>query len=198
VAKAAGIVLAAGAASRFGAPKLALPFGGSTVIGSVVSALSEAGVAPVVVVVGEHSAEVEAALSGSDVTIAVNDDPGRGMLSSIQVGLGALPERTERFVLALGDQPRVRAADIVHLLQTQRDSGRGIVLPTYGGKRGHPVLFDARYRREILALPADRTLREVVHGHADDLLDVELTSDAVVRDIDTQEDYRDELRRAGH
>jgi molybdenum cofactor cytidylyltransferase len=197
VAEAAGIVLAAGAGRRFGGPKLALPFGGSTVIGSVVSALRGAGVAPIVVVIAPHSAEVEAALAGLDTVIAVNEDPDRGMVSSIQAGLRALPESAPRFLVALGDQPRLRSEDIGRLLSVQRESGKSIALPTHGGKRGHPVLFEGRYRAEILALGDEGTLRDVVHAHSDDLVEVELPSDAVIRDIDTQEDYRDELRRAG-
>ena len=197
MAEAAGLVLAAGAGRRFGGPKLALSFAGSTVIGSVVAALREAGVAPIVVVIGPHSVDVAAALAGLDTVIAVNEDPDRGMVSSIQAGLRALPESAPSFLVALGDQPRLRSEDIGRLLSAHRESGKTIALPTHAGKRGHPVLFDARCRAEILALGDEGTLRDVVHAHPDDLVEVELPSDAVIRDIDTQEDYQDELRRAG-
>lgn len=193
--RAAAVVLAAGQARRFGAPKLAMPFGDSTIIGSAVSAFVDAGVDPIIVVCGGNARDVERALSGHSVRFVQNLDPNRGMLSSVQVGVAALPEEIDSFLVALGDQPRVRAEHIRHLLHEHRAGGRGITVPTHGGKRGHPVVFDRRYREEILALDTSRTLRDLVHAHADDIAEVELPSDAVTRDIDTESDYQDERRR---
>ncbi len=191
----AAVVLAAGESSRFGGPKLVMPFGRATIIGCVVSALEEANIAPIVVVTSANSQEVTEALADHAVIIAPNPDPSRGMLSSLQVGLAVLPS-TASFFIALGDQPRIKAEDIKRLLNEQESAGKGIALPTYAGKRGHPVLFHARYREEILSLPATATLREVVHAHADDIAEVAFSSDAFIRDIDTREQYEDELRRA--
>jgi molybdenum cofactor cytidylyltransferase len=117
------------------------------------------------------------------------------MLSSVQAGVEALPEEAENFLIALGDQPRVRAEHICRLLHEHEVSGRGIAIPTYGDKRGHPVLFERRYRDQILHMDASRTLRDVIHAHNDDVVEVEMPSDAVIRDIDTESDYHDELRR---
>jgi acyl-CoA thioesterase len=195
-ARCGAIVLAAGEARRFGAQKLLMPFGETTVLGAVVTALAAAGAAPIVVVVGTGEAGVAEALDGMPATLVRNPDPTRGMVSSVRVGAEALPAGIDCFLLALGDQPRVQPADIARLLQAQRETGKGIVLPTYRGKRGHPLLFRGHYRGEILALTDDQTLRDVVHGHADDLLEVPCESDACVRDIDTREDYAEEVRRA--
>jgi len=173
-----------------------MPFGGSTIIECVISALAGAGAAPIVVVTGPGSEEVAAALEDHDVQVAINPDPGAGMASSVKVGVAALAEDAQRFIIALGDQPRIRADAIQHLLDEQQSSGRGIAIPTHQGKRGHPVAFDGRYRAEILALEEDQTLRHVVHAHPDDIVEVEFSSDAFVRDIDTGEQYEDELRRS--
>jgi molybdenum cofactor cytidylyltransferase len=194
--RAAAVVLAAGEARRFGGPKLVMPFGGSTIIECVISALAGAGAAPIVVVTGPGSEEVAAALEEYDVQVAINPDPAAGMASSVQVGVAALPEQSQRFIIALGDQPRIRAEDIQHLLDEQQSSGKGIAIPTHGGKRGHPVAFEGRHRAEILALGEDQTLRDVVHARPDDIVEVEFPSDAFVRDIDTREQYEDELRRS--
>ncbi len=194
----AAVVLAAGEASRFGGPKLVMPFACSTIIGCVVSALEEAGVSPIVVVAAAGSQDLVKALTGHTVQLIYNPDPARGMLSSLQVGLAALPIGLARVLVALGDQPRIGAADIKRLLDEQKITGKGIVLPTHEGKRGHPVLFHARYRDEIMSLPVTKTLREVVHAHADDIAEVAFPSDAFIRDIDTREQYEDELRRAQH
>jgi molybdenum cofactor cytidylyltransferase len=192
----AAVVLAAGEARRFGGAKLAMPFGDSTVIGCVVRALAGAGLEPIIVVVGANRAEIGTALAGTSVQIVENPDPGRGMLSSVQIGVAAVPQEASKFVLALSDQPRICAADVTHLLAEQQRSGKGIALPVHAGKRGHPIVFDARYRRDILSLGPEATLRDVIHGHIGDAVEVEFASDAFVRDIDTQEQYQDERRKA--
>ena len=190
----AAVVLAAGEARRFGSQKLVMPFGDATVIGSVVAALQEAGVAPIVVVTGPDD-EVLAALRGTTVCTVRNPDPARGMLSSIQIGVSALPGDVARFLIALGDQPRLRPADLVKLLLAHQEGGKGTALPLVGGKRGHPVVFAGRYRDVILSLAGAQTLRDLIHSHRADCLEVECDSDAFVRDIDTREQYQDELRR---
>jgi molybdenum cofactor cytidylyltransferase len=190
------IVLAAGEARRFGSPKLLMPFGDSTVLGSVITALATAGVAPIVVVAGAGAAAIEVSVKEGPAEVIRNPDPSRGMISSIRVGVAALPKRLNRFLVALGDQPRIRAEDVSGLLSEHRRSGKGIALPTYKAKRGHPVLFHSSYRQAILALTDDQTLRDLIHAHADDCLEVAYDSDAYVRDIDTQEQYEDELRRS--
>lgn len=198
----AGVVLAAGDARRFGGPKLTMPFGSSTVLGCVVAALTGASVSPIIVVAGGNRPEIEAALSGSQARTITNPDPTRGMLSSVQVGVAALPQATlapqdvARFLIALADQPRITADGVRQLLDAHRGSGKGIALPTHKGKRGHPVVFTARYRDEVLALDTDAALRDVIHRHLDDIAEIEFTSDAFVRDIDTQEQYEDERCKA--
>ncbi|MFB3882766.1 MAG: NTP transferase domain-containing protein [Armatimonadota bacterium] len=192
----AAVVLAAGEARRFGGPKLLMPFGDSTVIGCVTSALAGAGVEPIIVAVGANRAEIEGALVCASVQLVENPDPSRGMLSSIQVGVAALPRSASRFLIALADQPRVTAEEIRQLIADMTRAGRGIARPIHRGKRGHPVLLASRYRDEILALPPEATLRDVIHRHLDDVVEVDVASDAVVRDIDTREEYEDERQRA--
>jgi molybdenum cofactor cytidylyltransferase len=173
-----------------------MPFGDSTIIGCVARTLAAAGLDPIVAVAGANRSEIEAALSDTPARIVANPRPDRGMLSSIQIGLAALPAAVGRFVIALGDQPRISAADVTQLLEAQIRSGKGILLPTHRGKRGHPILFDARYRVEIMALRDTQTLRDVVHAHADDIAEVGFASDAFLCDIDTREQYEDERRHA--
>jgi len=189
------VVLAAGEARRFGAPKLLMPFGDSTVLGSVVEALGSAGVRPIVVVVGKNDAAIRESLGDSDVHIVRNPDPAAGMVSSIRVGVERLPGSLDRFLVALGDQPRIRAECISQLVQEQIRSGKGIAIPMYQGRRGHPVVFSHSYRREIVAVTDQQTLRDLIEAHCDDILEVKCGSDAYVRDIDTREEYENELRR---
>jgi molybdenum cofactor cytidylyltransferase len=194
-ASCAAVVLAAGEARRFGTQKLLMPFGDSTVVGAVVAALAAAGAAPIIVVVGRDAEETKAAVDDC-AQVVRNPDPSRGMLSSIQTGVAALPAGVGRFLIALGDQPRLRPADVIALLAAQQESGRGLAIPVHEGRRGHPIVASGIYRRAILELDAHQTLRDLVRARHYDCVEVVCDSDAVVRDIDTQEQYQDELRRA--
>jgi molybdenum cofactor cytidylyltransferase len=173
-----------------------MPFRDSTIVGCVVAALETAGLDPIIVVAGTHAPPIAEALVATPARVLRNPQPALGMLSSVRIGVGALPTEIDRFLLALADQPRISPEHIRHLLQAHRASGKGIALPTYRGKRGHPVVFDRRYRPSILALDDTHTLRDVIHADPDDIIEVESASDAVIRDIDTREHYRDELRRS--
>ena len=192
----AAVVLAAGDARRFGAPKLLMPFGDSTIVGCVVAALEAAGIDPIIVVAGSQAPAIAEALAATPARVVRNPQPALGMLSSVRIGVGALPAESDRFLLALADQPRISPGEIRHLLEEHRASGKGIAIPTYQGKRGHPVAFDCRCRRDLLALDDTHTLRDLIHSHPDDIAEIETASDAVLRDIDTREQYRDELRRS--
>jgi molybdenum cofactor cytidylyltransferase len=189
------VVLAAGEAKRFGAPKLLMPFGRSTVLGSIVRKLSAIDARPIVVVAGANAPEISEALKRTRARVVRNTDLSAGMISSVRVGVEALPESLKRFMIVLGDQPRVRPRDLIDVLAEQVGRPKGIAIPVYKGKRGHPVSFHMRYRSEILALSDQQTLRGLIEAHNDDVLEVEVRSDACVSDIDTREDYERELRR---
>jgi len=193
--RAGAVVLAAGEAQRFGAPKLLMRFGESTVVGCVVAALQKAELSPIVVVAGSHHPRIAEALRDTAARVLRNPAPGRGMISSVRVGAEALPADLDGLVIALGDQPRVNADVILRILRVLRTSGKGIAIPVCRGKRGHPVALAARYRLDIIALGDHETLRDLIHAHRDDLVEVACTSDAVVQDIDTRDEYEEQLRR---
>lgn len=183
------VVLAAGGSRRMGAQKMLLPFGDTTIVESVVRAALDASLQGVVVVLGADDARVRETLGPYPVTFAVNADWQRGMLSSVQTGFEALPEKAAAVVVMLGDQPFVKAETVDELVARHRETRKGIVLPVHGGRRGHPVLIDKKYGAEIVALGPEATLREVVQAHAADVLEVEIDDPDILRDIDTPEDY---------
>jgi len=183
------VVLAAGRSRRMGTQKLLLPFGGITIVESVVGAALEASLQGVVVVLGADEARVREKLDPYPVTFAVNEDWERGMFSSVRAGFEALPEKATAAVVMLGDQPFVKPETIDELVARHRETRRGIVLPAHDGQRGHPVLIDTKFKGEILALGPEAILRDIVRGHADEVLEVEIDDPDVLRDIDTPEDY---------
>ena len=189
------IVLAAGESKRMGALKQILPFGKSTVIETIITSLLKSSVDRVMVVAGYKASDVREVLKESEVEIRVNENYKKGMLSSIKCGVSAFPQDAEAFLICLCDQPGIRPENIDVLIDSYRKSGKGIIIPTYKGKRGHPVIFDRKYIDEILGLnEEDGELREVVWKNSKDILEVEIKNSAVVEDMDYMEDYKELVR----
>jgi molybdenum cofactor cytidylyltransferase len=149
----------------------------------------------VLVVLGHRQAEIAAELADNGVTLVENPRYAEGMLSSVRAGISAAPPDAEWLVLALGDQPSLRPETVTRLLAAAREGPETIVVPSYGGRRGHPLVFHARYRAEILALAGDRGLKELLQRHPTAIRHVLFEDEAVLADMDTPEDYRRELKR---
>jgi len=136
--KLAGLVLAAGAGIRFGQPKALVPFGGEPLVSRALHMLSEAGCAPVVVVIGAAAEKVLAAVDLPHVV--VNPDWAQGMGSSLACGLAALPLEVDAVVVALADQPLVGKDSVVRLAAAGRH-GAVAAVATYDGQPRNPVLL---------------------------------------------------------
>jgi molybdenum cofactor cytidylyltransferase len=187
------IVLAAGESRRMGVPKMLLPFGGATVIRRVVDELFRSMIDRTLVVVGHESATITEALRRSSATIVENPDYPSGMLSSVRCGIRALPPECEVVLVVPGDQASIRSELVDELLAAFAEQDKGIAVPVYQGKRGHPLTLSMRYRDEILTHFDDVGLRGILRAHPDDVLEVETNSPAALSDIDSPEDYRREL-----
>ncbi len=189
------IVLAAGESRRMGKAKQLLPFGDSTVIEHVADQLLSSPLRDVCVVVGHDGDEVAQRLSGRRVRIVSNPDYASGMLSSVRCGLRALPKACEWVLVALGDQPAVAPEWIEKLLEAMTTSGKGIVVPVYEGRRGHPLLMAARYRDEVLTKHDDVGLRGLLRAHPEDVYELAMPTAAVLSDMDDPADYQREIER---
>ncbi|MCC6616830.1 MAG: putative selenium-dependent hydroxylase accessory protein YqeC [Anaerolineae bacterium] len=191
------IVLAAGMSRRMGQPKVLLPWGDQVVLERILSQLAGA-VDESIVITGAQREPVKAIAEHFCATCVHNPDYAEGdMLSSLQVGLRALIEREAQAALVvLGDQPMIRARNVHKIVQAYAQGQTGLVAPSHHMRRGHPILIDRRYWQPILDLPPGSAPRDVINQHADDIAYVN-TDDSVLRDIDTPEIYREELRRAG-
>lgn len=190
------LVPAAGMSTRMGSPKQLLPFGGKTVLQTVVDTLLEANLDGILVVLGHRADAVRDSLAERPVLFHLNPDYRNGMFTSILCGLSALEKSADAALIALGDQPNVRASVVRKVAAAYRKGNKGIVVPVYHGKRGHPALVDlGRYLSEIGSLTGEDGLKPVMRGNPDDTLEVAVADEGVLRDIDTPEDYRAELDR---
>ena len=187
------IVLAAGRSRRMGVQKLLLPFGSKTVIGHIVDQLTESSVDEVYVVVGCQGKQVSEELSDKPVSIVNNPNYKSGMLSSVRCGLNTLPEQCTSVLVALGDQPSVTTELIDQLLQNFDSTERQILVPLYDGRRGHPIIFSAIYRDEILTNYDSVGLRGLMYAHKKDICELSVKSSGVLSDMDCPQDYQREL-----
>jgi len=189
VAAVVAVVLAAGAASRFGGGKLLASFEGRPILQHVLDRLAEAGVGEVVVVLGDDAGEIERAIHWRAESRLRNPDPARGLSSSVRLGIEALPPTTEAALIVLGDQPLVPLEAIRAVLSAPADPARPIVVPVYRGDGGsNPV----RLERAALALVAeatgDRGLGPLIAAHPELVREVIVEGEARNPDVDTQAD----------
>jgi molybdenum cofactor cytidylyltransferase len=189
------IVLAAGKSQRMGRPKMVLPFGSQTIIEKVIDNIIEAGISDILVVTGSDRDAVESACNSKPVVICYNPHYEEGMHSSVVCGFSYLPENARAVMVFLGDQPFIPAVVIQTVIFTWRQSGKGIIIPTYQGKRGHPTLFDFRMREEILQLDPKRGLRSVIMKFPEEISEAEVNFPHILKDIDTKIDYLNELNK---
>jgi molybdenum cofactor cytidylyltransferase len=190
----AGIVLAAGASRRLGRPKALLVLAGRTLLARAVAAQLEAGLDPVVVVLGHAAEEVRAAAGlPPDPRLCVVVNPGweEGMASSLRSGLEVCGN-PDAVVVALADQPDTDSARVRAVVEAW-DGQAPLVVPIGDGRSSHPVLFARAVYGELRALRGDIGGRAIVERHRDAAIRVPL---AALLDVDTEDDYRAALDRA--
>jgi molybdenum cofactor cytidylyltransferase len=178
----AGLLLAAGRSSRFGADKLCAKLNGKAVIRWSAEALSPADVVYVVIPPGADA--VTQALSRLDVSFVVNLARAEGMASSIRAGVAALSSDVDGVVIALADQPLV-SKDVVRALgERWRVGDVAAVVPEYRDGRGHPVLFGRECFAALQTLRGDVGARSVLDALGDRVARINVDAEMPV-DVDT-------------
>jgi len=182
------VVLAAGGSRRM-APrhKLLVPGrDGRAMVARVVDNLLATPNRPVIVVTGHRAEEVKAALAGRPVTFVHSPEWDQGLSQSLKAGIAAVPAEARAAIVCLGDMPLVTARTIERLMAAyDPDEGRAIVVPSFQGELGNPVLWDRSYFAAMTALSGDRGARGLLEQHADQMATVAMDDDAVLRDVDT-------------
>jgi len=193
------IVLAAGASSRMGQAKAALPLGqtGETVAARVVRTLLDGGAPSVVVVAGAHIDAVRAAMPANEPRARVIEHPGwqQGQLSSLLAGLAAIDDPLlEAALVTLVDVPLVRPSTVAEVIAAWRRTRAPIVRPatslgTNGERHGHPVMFDRSIFADLRAADPNTGAKAVFAIHRDRIVNVEVEDAGAFEDIDTPADY---------
>lgn len=175
----AAVILAAGASSRMGRPKAFLEYRGETFLERLIRAFRVYCEDVIVVTSG--------ALAAEGARIVVNPAPERGMLSSLQCGLQALPADAKAVAFTPVDFPALHPDTIGRVVDGW--SGELLRIPRHRGRRGHPVLASAAIVPEFLDMPAAAQARDVVRRHESDIVYVDVDDAGILLDIDTPEEF---------
>lgn len=191
--KIAGVILAAGSATRMGKTKQLLPYKHGTVLGQVVSQVIDSGIHRVFIVLGHDADKIEHSLNQqfnpSKFNIIINNNYIKGQSSSINAGISNLPDTIDSAMFLLGDQPLVTSEIINRLIRAHREADRLITLPLFKGRRGNPVIVSKNLFAELKKITGDTGARILFEKYASQIQKVDMDDHGVVLDIDTPDDY---------
>ncbi|QHA93093.1 nucleotidyltransferase family protein [Bacillus sp. N1-1] len=185
-----GVILAAGLSKRMGTAKMILHYKGSTLIRSVIEQALQSSLNEVVVVVNPEVAGLvnEVRIPGVHKVVA-NRRAEKGLSTSVQAGLKALPDHVEAALFLLGDQPYITDIEINKVIDRFKNSRNSpIYQSSYFGVRGHPVLFQRKLFGELFHVSGDEGGRSVIKKYDQQVQLVEMGTNHLF-DIDTKSDY---------
>jgi molybdenum cofactor cytidylyltransferase len=190
--KPAGLIFAAGESRRMGRDKALLDYRGSTFLNHLISLFAPRA-EPVIVVLGHNAETIRQTIASGNAPVRIVLNPGyaRGMLSSFQAGIRALPPEAAAALFTLVDHPAVEPATLDALLAAYASSGLPLAIPRCGDRRGHPVIAARPILEEMLALPDDASPKQVIHAHRSETFFLDVADPGVLRDIDRPEEYEE-------
>ena len=184
----AAIILAAGRSTRMGSNKLLEELDGKALVRHVADAALGSIARSVWVVTGHEGESVRARLDGLGIRFVHNPDFALGLSTSLKAGVMALPAEAKGVVVLLGDMPRVTSEVINSVIQAFEAQPQAIAaVPVYQGEWGNPVLLSRSLFGAVAALQGDAGARKLLNGRAGEVLEVPVTSDAILIDLDTPE-----------
>ena len=184
----AGVVLAAGSSTRMGRNKLFFELDGETLLRRVVRRAIDAGLDPVLVVVGHEGERARTELSGLSCMAVDNPDHAKGINRSLRTGISHVPEPARAAVVMLADMPFVTSRMIAALVARYRESTAPLVISAYGDVNAPPMLYDRALFSELQRMEGEGCGRQVVRRHRDEAVAVSWP-EAALQDIDVPEDY---------
>lgn len=181
-----GIILASGFSSRMGEDKLLITIGRTTIIQRVIHAATAADLDEIILVYRRDALK----RMGDKYRIKTvkNNHAATGQSAAVKTGVRAASKNTQAYVFMVGDQPLLDPATINLIIGHHRGNPTHIILPTYRGKRGNPVLFPSVFRKQLLQISGDKGGITVINNAADQVKQVEIGDPHIGVDVDTLED----------
>jgi len=189
----AAVILSGGASSRMGSPKALLPYQGRPFLEHLLEVTSHRNIGVRRVVLGAHAEPIAKVVDLKADEIVINEDWGKGQLSSLQAALRSLPPKTDGILLCLIDHPLISATLVQELIEQFYKSKKPIVLPVYAGRRGHPVIFSSSLYHELLHAPLETGARAVVWAHSGEVEEVRTNEEGCVLNLNDPETLQKEL-----
>lgn len=189
------VILAAGESKRMGSPKALLPYHDRTFLQHLLDITVHPKISKQKIVLGAGADEIIERAEIDRAMTVVNPDWEKGQLSSIQAALRSLEsDSTDGVLLCLVDQPLITSALVKEIVEAFYRTGKSIVLPTYSGRRGHPVIFSNKLFAELLAAPLETGARAVVWAHPKEVEEVPTEEEGAVLNLNDPATY---LRATG-
>ena len=187
--KIAGVILAAGSASRMGKTKQLMPFGKTTLLGQVIENAKGSKLHEIIIVLGHKADEIRQTLDLSNTKIIINKEYSKGQSTSLIKGLENVSSLCDAAMFLLGDQPLVSAAIINQLINAFETSDVPIIIPYCNNKRGNPVIIARLLFHRLKSLSADVGARALFDEFKKSIFKVQIPDNAILVDVDTMDDY---------
>ena len=183
------ILLAAGQSKRMGGEnKLVKKIHGMPLIQLSVKNILNSSIDELIIVLGHQKEIIEKLINKNEkIKFVFNKNFESGMASSIKTGLDHLSNNTESFFISLGDMPMVNAS-IYNQLIKSKDS-KEIIVPTYKGQQGNPVLFSESMKEKIIEITGDAGAKKILNLNKNKILNIEINDHCVIRGFNTQDDF---------
>jgi len=183
------IILAAGLSSRMGGTqKLVMPYRGQPLIKYMLTALDRSSlVSEVIVVTGHDRLAVDAICSEQNVNTVFNQDFSKGLSASILTGVKSVESRADGILICHGDMPNISEIHIQQLCEAFIQESEKIIMPSYKGKQGNPVLWPKKYFSQLMALSGDKGAKSILHNNIEDIFEVSFADEAIMFDVDDKD-----------
>ena len=193
------ILLAAGLSSRMGGEnKLSKKINGLPLVSHAIKNILGSAVNEIIVVLGHEKDIIKDIIQNNKkIKFCYNKNYKNGISSSIKVGLNNISKKTDAFFICLGDMPDVSQSIYNKLIKTRYNYNKKlkiehkkeIIIPTYEGRSGNPVLFSKFIKQQIMNISGDEGAKKIIDLNKSKTLYVPLKSDGINLDFDTQEDF---------
>lgn len=183
------VVLAAGMSRRMGTPKQLLRIDGETILERTLKNVRASNVTEIVLVLGHAAESVKKEIATDGVKIVHNRDYEQGMGTSLRTGLAAVDADATAALIVLADQPWVGSKTLNSLIACHGESKHQIIIPTYKGFRGNPVLLDRSVFPEVQGLAGDVGCRAIFGEHTENILKLPVNDPGILLDIDNRDDF---------
>ena len=183
------ILLAAGQSKRMnGENKLTKEIQGIPLIKLSAKNILASSINELIIVLGHQKEIIKKLIDKNEkIKFVFNKNFESGMASSIKAGLNNLSEKTESFFICLGDMPRINR-DIYNLLIKSKNK-KDIVVPTYNGQQGNPVLFSKSMKEKVMIIEGDVGAKKILGSYKDKILNLEINNESITKDFNIRDDF---------